>query len=296
MIAMFKNSGYRYPLIFALILHLIILGFLLVKFSRQHQYAQSVKSTNIINATVGAVREPPVVNPTPKIKKVPKPIHKKTITHKSVRANNHSPLPKKIKIHKTSKPKIVKPPAHKKIAPHKSIPVKQSVRANNHSPLPKQITAHKKIVEHKHVKANNHSPLPEQIKANKPKQIQAKQAAIQKAMQQQILAEQRLMAARAQQLQGEVDKYKAQILQAISQYWIAPPNLPQGIMCKLLVHVAPGGTVISVDMLESSGNFALDRSAKTAVLKASPLPVPKNPDLFDNFRVIRLTVKPQGVF
>jgi colicin import membrane protein len=132
------------------------------------------------------------------------------------------------------------------------------------------------------------------LKAKK-EQEQQRQAEIQKAMQQQIEAEQKQMAAEAKQTQGEIDKYKALIIAAISQHWIVPQDVADNIYCQLLVHVAPGGDVLNIDLVKSSGNDVLDRSARTAVLKASPLPVPKDLTLFNNFRLLKLTVRPEGI-
>jgi len=122
------------------------------------------------------------------------------------------------------------------------------------------------------------------------------QAAIQKAMQQTMAKEKSELASTqlSAKAEGEIDKYKALIIQAIASEWIVPENIDENSTCKLLVTVAPKGIVISVQLIESSGNALLDRSAKTAVLKASPLPVPDGV-LFENFRTIRLTVKPQGM-
>jgi colicin import membrane protein len=97
-------------------------------------------------------------------------------------------------------------------------------------------------------------------------------------------------------MQGEVDKYKALIIQSIAQYWIVFDNITDsGIYCQLLVRVAPGGEVLSVVLVRSSGNPVLDRSAQTAVWKASPLPVPSDPALFDTFRELNLTARPKGI-
>jgi len=98
-----------------------------------------------------------------------------------------------------------------------------------------------------------------------------------------------------QQNQAELDKYKAMIIKSISEEWIIPKNVPEGAICKLLVSVAPDGIVLNVEIIQKSGNDLLDNSAKIAVLKASPLPVPKDAELFDNFRNLRLSVKPEGI-
>lgn len=95
--------------------------------------------------------------------------------------------------------------------------------------------------------------------------------------------------------QSQVDKYAALIQQVISQQWNVPDDVQKDQIGKLLVRLAPGGVVLSVDIIQSSGNLALDRSARIAVLKASPLPVPSDPALFAKFRELRLTVEPQGI-
>ena len=97
------------------------------------------------------------------------------------------------------------------------------------------------------------------------------------------------------EMQSEIDKYKSLIVQAISQEWIIPKNIENGVTCKLLVTLAPDGTVLKIDIIQKSGNDLLDNSAKTAVLKASPLPVPKDNSVFNNFRSLRLTAKPEGI-
>jgi len=126
--------------------------------------------------------------------------------------------------------------------------------------------------------------------ATKQKQLQ------QRLIQQQLQQEQeQLAAARATEIQGILDQYKAKIIQAIQQQWIVPTSASKNLSCVLLVRLAPGGVVLGVQTVTSSGNPALDRSARVAVFKASPLPVPKNPAVFNKFRELRLTVRPEHV-
>lgn len=98
-----------------------------------------------------------------------------------------------------------------------------------------------------------------------------------------------------QQNSAIIDKYKSLIIQAIAQEWIVPDDLDKNLVCKLLINVGPGGVVLRVQITQPSGNPLLDRSAQNAVLKASPLPVPKETSLLDNFRTIQLTVKPNEI-
>lgn len=50
-----------------------------------------------------------------------------------------------------------------------------------------------------------------------------------------------------------------------------------------------------VTLTRSSGDPLLDRSAQTAIYKASPLPVPTDSETFNLFRDISLTVRPEQV-
>ncbi|KTD75031.1 cell envelope integrity protein TolA [Legionella waltersii] len=102
-------------------------------------------------------------------------------------------------------------------------------------------------------------------------------------------------AERQAQIAGEVDKYKALILNAIGRNWILPENVNSNLECKFRIRLAPDGTVLDVSLTQSSGDPILDRSAQTAINKASPLPVPSDQEIFNNFRDISLTVRPEQV-
>jgi colicin import membrane protein len=101
-------------------------------------------------------------------------------------------------------------------------------------------------------------------------------------------------AAQAEAL-AEIERYKAMVRQQIMRYWVVQKGLNQQDATKLFVRVAPTGTVLDVKVTGSSGSDALDRSAVAAVYKASPLPVPKDPELFREFRELRLTLRPDSI-
>lgn len=152
-----------------------------------------------------------------------------------------------------------------------------------------------RVAEVKHLKA---------LKRERRTALKVKQKALQdKLLQQQLSAEKarlskaqaKLSKAQAKRLQGVVSLYKAQILRAIGQNWLIPGGANRQLSCVYLIQLGPGGVVLGVKLMQSSGNSALDRSARVAIFKASPLPVPKDPALFDNFRELRLTVSPKTV-
>lgn len=97
------------------------------------------------------------------------------------------------------------------------------------------------------------------------------------------------------QAQGEVNKYTALIIQAISEQWIVPTQANKKLSCKLKIRLAPSGLVLDVQITKTSGDPALDSSARAAVLKASPLPVPKDKLAFESFREFELKVKPENL-
>jgi colicin import membrane protein len=133
-------------------------------------------------------------------------------------------------------------------------------------------------------------------KAKAAADLAAKQAADAKIAADKLAAAQaaKNAAASAEALR-EIERYKAMVRQQIMRYWVVQGNLAKQDATKLFVRVAPTGTVLDVKVMESSGNDALDRSAVAAVYKASPLPVPQDPDLFRSFRELRLTLRPDSI-
>ena len=95
-------------------------------------------------------------------------------------------------------------------------------------------------------------------------------------------------------MSGEVDKYKALIIGAISRQWILPDNADSKLSSQFRIRLAPDGAVLDVSLIRSSGDSVLDRSAQSAIYKASPLPVPVDPEAFNVFRDISLTVRPEN--
>ena len=87
------------------------------------------------------------------------------------------------------------------------------------------------------------------------------------------------------------DLWKAQIRARIERAWIRPPSARLGVECDVSVTQVPGGEVTSVRVEScTGGDDALRSSVETAVYRASPLPLPPDPSLFE--RNLRLTFRP----
>ena len=82
------------------------------------------------------------------------------------------------------------------------------------------------------------------------------------------------------------------IKSAISSNWIIPTITNANISCKVKIMLDPKGNVLEVFVTKSSGSYAFDRSAKAAVITASPLPMPKTSALIKDFQTINLTLSP----
>lgn len=104
--------------------------------------------------------------------------------------------------------------------------------------------------------------------------------------------QQRMQAERQRQLASLIKQYEGLIAEKVGRNWLRPADSPTNFSCKVLVKQLPGGDVVGVQVIESCGNAILDRSVENAVRKASPLPQPPDPELFD--REIEFTFVPRG--
>jgi colicin import membrane protein len=84
--------------------------------------------------------------------------------------------------------------------------------------------------------------------------------------------------------------WESQIAAKINQAWLRPPTARPGISCVLNVTQVPGGEVMQVSIGECNGDQAVRESIEAAVYRASPLPPPPDPALFD--RNLRINFKP----
>ncbi|MCR4347190.1 MAG: cell envelope integrity protein TolA [Sulfuricaulis sp.] len=122
-----------------------------------------------------------------------------------------------------------------------------------------------------------------------------RQKLTEQSLQEQLEAEEkaRQQAAHTARTASEVDKYRSLIGQRVSRSWNRPMGVAKGLKCVVSVRLAPGGEVLSANVVRSSGNATFDRSVENAVYKAAPLPLPEDPTLFNNFREIEFLFNPE---
>jgi colicin import membrane protein len=84
--------------------------------------------------------------------------------------------------------------------------------------------------------------------------------------------------------------WQSMIAARITHAWLRPPTARAGIDCMLDVTQVPGGEVTQVKISECNGDQAVRESIEAAVYRASPLPPPPDPALFD--RNLKIRFKP----
>lgn len=84
--------------------------------------------------------------------------------------------------------------------------------------------------------------------------------------------------------------WQSMIQAKITHAWLRPPTAKAGINCILNVTQVPGGEVTQVSIGACNGDQAVRDSIEAAVYRASPLPPPPDPALFQ--RNLEITFKP----
>lgn len=80
----------------------------------------------------------------------------------------------------------------------------------------------------------------------------------------------------------------------VIQNWNRPNSVTGKLTCTIRVNLIPGGDVMNVKVIKSSGDPLFDASVERAVYKATPLPVPKDTLLFNKkFRNLTFVFAPK---
>ena len=95
-----------------------------------------------------------------------------------------------------------------------------------------------------------------------------------------------------------VDTYVAIINNAVASNWGIPPSARNGMTAVLAIRLVPTGEVIAVNIVQSSGNIAFDRSVEQAVRRAERFPELQDMSttLFEaTFRNLTITFRPEDL-
>jgi len=130
--------------------------------------------------------------------------------------------------------------------------------------------------------------LERQRQENERLRREAEEAQILSRQQQEMAAEeQRLQAMQA----DDLTRWVFALQQSISRNFVPPASAPIDLECVVDVRQVQGGTVTNVSVGRCNGDDAVRRAVEAAVYKASPLPAPDNPRVFQ--WDLRLIFKPE---
>ena len=108
-------------------------------------------------------------------------------------------------------------------------------------------------------------------------------AEVQEDLQRDLAEEQRVMAERGGAVMAS---WTQQITARIQHAWIRPPSAREGLDCTLYVTQVPGGQIVNVRLGACNGDEAVRQSIQDAAYRASPLPPPPDPALFERDLVV----------
>lgn len=109
------------------------------------------------------------------------------------------------------------------------------------------------------------------------------------ALQQALAAEEGRVSA-ARERDRLASQWAAAIQGRVQRAWIRPASAKPGLDCRVAVGQVPGGTVVRVEVQTCNGDEVVRQSIEAAVWRASPLPPPPDPALFE--RELELRFRP----
>jgi len=86
---------------------------------------------------------------------------------------------------------------------------------------------------------------------------------------------------------GVLARWQAEVMAKIRMKWKQPPTARKGTDCDVAVVQSPNGNVIRAQVTRCNGDVAVKQSIETAVLDASPLPLPSDMHVFTRSFTVR---------
>ena len=149
-------------------------------------------------------------------------------------------------------------------------------------------TEERRLAEEKRLAQEKRQAEEKRLAEQKRKAEEARQRAqLEAELQHSLAAEEHVMAARSN---GQLASWQAQIQARIQRAWLKPPSARTGIDCIVYVTQVPGGEVVNVRLGQCNGDAAVRESIQAAAFRASPLPPPPDPALFE--RNLEIQFKP----
>jgi len=191
---------------------------------------------------------------------------------------------------------VVAPPANPRVEEAVQPPQEKIIKPDIAMPDKKKVAI--KPVE---AKPEKKKPVPKPVEVVKPKPDTPKPA--EQNPDARRIADQQAASVQAERIRQDelaaangrvVDEYKAKIQAKIRSNIVwRQQNVPDDMRAEFLVTLLPGGAVLPPKLIKSSGNAAYDNAVERAIRKSDPLPLPPDVQLFNRFRELDLTFKPE---
>lgn len=265
-------------LIFALLLHAVVIVLLLINFSFTPEL-KPVKPVSIVSAV--AVDKAKVEEEIKRLKQEEEKKHR-------AEKQRVEELEKKLEAEKKKADEIKNQrlEEEKQLLNARKQKEEEQKKHEEMQQKNKELEQQRKLEEERKTRAEAEKKRLEENR--KKKEDEKKRQEAEKALQEQLETEQ--AEEQRQQDATLLDKITYDIYKKVSNNFTTT-GLPEGLTCTLRVKLVPGGEVLDATIVESSGNETYDRNSQTAVLKSSPLPVPEDAATFDRLGLREFTFK-----
>ena len=191
---------------------------------------------------------------------------------------------------------VIEPP--KKVTP---VPAKQPVVSPAEPPAPKPRPAPKEVKQDSVDSDDAAAKAAQAERQRKEREAQRRQERLAALGELADDSLQRSLEAEAQQMLDaqnaqQVRTYQAGIYDLVRKNWSRPPSARNGMQARFVVELIPTGELLSVALVDSSGNAAFDRSAELAIRRAKRFSVPGDNTVFEaNFRRFYFLFRPEDL-
>ncbi len=139
-------------------------------------------------------------------------------------------------------------------------------------------------------------PVKKEVKKTEPtsdsdpilKELMRQQAQLAQMQKQQAVAAAQAASAGNKLKADYIDKIRAKIRHNV----VVPPDMAGNPEAVFEVTLLPGGSVLNVRLIKSSGHSGYDSAVERAIRKSDPLPLPPDPSLFGDYRDLMLKFRP----
>lgn len=266
-----QNKDTLLPMILAVLLHVVLLGSLVVvlDFSRRPEMAMPL-AINATLVTENAVVIPPKVEAPPEVEEPPQP----DTSEQDRLAAEQQKRADDARVERERMQKIER--------------AKAEVEAERQRKAEAETRRKQAEAEEERRRTEAEAKRKADIERQRVENERLRKEAEAAARQQELDKE----SARVEAMTASArDAYRFAIQQKIARNWVRPANAEVGLECTIKVQQLPGGQVVNVSFGACNGDATIKRSIESAVYKASPLPAPRDPSVFD--RNLTLLFKPE---